>query len=171
MRDQIKAKRAIAASAIVCAMIFTVPCADMLVRNARGQNALPTTAPEGIDAMSLTFGKDALSAIDRIERFASGDETAELPTAFADEVGFPEGARDARVSASGKVVGFLMDGEEGAVMEELSEWLVERGWTEVPLGSVAGATFMKRDGACTWMLVTCTQVDGVTSVVFRGDFR
>ena len=170
MKDRIKAKRAIAASAIVCAMVFGVPCGDMLVRNARGQNTL-SAASEGIDAKSLTLGGDALSAIERIERFVSNEGAVGLPRTFADEVGCPEGAHDVRVSASGKVVGLLLDGQEGAVMEELARRLAERGWTEVPLGSVPGATFVKRDGACTWMLVTCTQVDDVTSVVFRGDFQ
>ena len=169
MRDRVGARRAIAASAIVCAAVAGVPCIDAVVRGAgaAGLTAAPTS--DGIDASALTSGADALAVIERIDGLVSGG-AAELPEAFADEVGCPDGARNVQVSSTGRVVGCLLEGDEEAVMDEVERWLGDKGWTAVPLGSVVGATFVKGEGACTWMLVTCTQAGDDTSVVFRGDF-
>ncbi len=92
-------------------------------------------------------------------------ELGAVPDWFDREIGLLPGARDVRVS--GAVVGYVVEGESGDALDALCAHMEERGWTCVLLGGVEGATFVKRTGACAWVLGTCTQTGSATSVVLR----
>ena len=158
--------RQLRALCIVAALVLAAPIIDAVLPEA-GASASDAVveAPAGIASSLLTNSASVDEALVRLESLASPDET--VPSWFEREVGFLPGARDIR--ASGPVVGYVVDGESSAAMVSIQARMAERGWTCVSLGGVEGATFAKPSGVCTWVLVTCTQVDGATSVVARGN--
>ena len=158
-------RRACGALAIVAALVAAVPCVDAVSRSLGGQAG----EGAGIDSRAMAAREDAMSGLDLLEELAS-EHSDELPQGFAEEAGLPEGAHDVRVGPGGNVIGCLVDGGEEDAMGAVEAKLRDGGWTEVPLGAVGGATFVKDGGACNWVLVTCTQVGDETSVVFRGRF-
>ena len=157
--------RALKAVAVVLAIVVAVPGADVLARFFTPSET--ASADEGLAAGVLIEPGDAQTSLERIEAVAAADD-ADVPEAFADEIGFLPDARDIRVSSGGEVVGYVVPGSAESVFAQIAERMKANGWTEVPLGEeVEGATFVKSSGACTWALITCTQVGEDTSVVAR----
>ena len=105
-------------------------------------------------------------ALERIEAAAVAGRS-EAPAYFEEEAYLHPAARDLRANEEGTVIGYMVDADSEDVFAQIRDAMCERGWTEVPLGGVRGSTFLKTGGECTWALVTCTQVDGTASVVFR----
>ena len=160
--------RLLKAVAVTLALVVAAPGADAVVRfvvgpqtavAANGENAL-------IDSSSLLDAGDAFASLDRIERIAATDDVV-VPREFTCEIGLLPDAHDVRVSVGGGVVGYVVDDECENVLTRLGEHMESRGWTEVSLGGVSGATFVKKDGSCRWALATCMQAGGATSVVVR----
>ena len=152
----------------VCAVVFSVPCVDAVVRFTQGgQEPVAVGAIDrGIDSAALLDSADAFGSLERIEAVAQEVGVA-IPGPFSTEVGLLPGARDIRVSSRGDVVGYLVDKGSAETLDEVNRHMRAGGWTEVPLGGVQGATFVKSKGECTWALITCTQVDASTAVIVR----
>lgn len=157
--------RLLKAIAIVVAIVVAAPGVDAVARYAATPQRA-SAAVGGIDAGFLLESGDASTALDRIEGLSSG-EAADVPRAFSEEVGFLPDARDVRASIDGAVVGYVVDSGADDALRRLIGHMQLRGWTEVPLGEVEGATFVKREGSCRWALATCTQVGAATNVVVR----
>lgn len=156
-------RRLAAAVFTVCALVAAVPASGALANGLDAARA--SDLSEGIDARALMGIKDPFAVLAGIEELA-GDE-AVLPEYFEREIGMPAGARAARASEDELVVGYLLDGDAGSALETVKDHMGRRGWSEVPLGDVSGATFVKQGGACSWTLATCTQSGDETCVVFR----
>ena len=157
-------RRAFKAVVIILAILTAVSVIDVVTDAFDPPGK--ASAVGGLDADALIGDGDAEASLERIEEAAAAGDM-DVPEAFADEVGFLPDARDMRVSGGGDVVGYVVPGDSGEVLAQISERMGAAGWTEVPLGEVEGATFVKSSGACTWALVTCTQVGNDTSVVAR----
>lgn len=157
--------RPLKAATIVLAILLAVPGADAVARFASGAQVANASSP-GIDAGYLTGAGDAQASLDRIEELAEAG-SADVPQAFAEEVGFLPDARDIRANGDGSVVGYTVPHGSADTLDLLAEQMETAGWTTVSLGEVEGATFVKESGACRWALATCTQVGSSTSVVVR----
>lgn len=162
---EVERYRALKATALVLAIVLMAPGMQVLFDLA-GEPRAPTAAYGALDSSSLVRGDDPFATLDRIEELASSGD-AQPPGSFAAEVGFLPGARDVRVDETGSVVGYVVDGEAAGTAVALTRHMEARGWSAVSLGDVEGATFVKPDGACTWVLATCTQAGRYTSVVMR----
>ena len=160
--------RIVKATAIVLALVLVAPGADVVVRfAAQPSEAVAVSGGSGaIDSSELLDTRDVFGSLERIEGVAAAADAA-VPEAFADEVGFLEGARDVRVSADDKVVGYVVDDDSESVLVRLVGLMEARGWKSVDLGEAQGCTFVKSGGSCTWALATCTQVGENTSVSVR----
>lgn len=160
-------RRAVKAVLLVAVVIAAAPVADAALQ-AGGAVQAPEAAVAGLDATSVMQAPGAEGVLENLERLAdAGAVQSAVPEAIEREVGFPPGARDVRVGASGQVVGYLVDGDPAPALAQLEERLGSRGWTAVPLGGLDGATFLKEDGEYTWALATCTQSGSATCVVIR----
>lgn len=150
------------AIAIVIALVLLAPVSDLLLR--KGDPVEADSSPAvGLDAATLIKGGDPEKVLARLEEAAGLSD--EVPFWFQRELGLPDDARDVR--AGGTTVSYVVDGECGWVFDRVKDAMAKAGWTCVPLGHMEGATFLKKNGACTWALATCTQVGSATSVVFR----
>ena len=157
--------RSLKAIAVVLAILVAAPGIDLVARFFTP--SATASADEGIDAGALIEPADAQTSLERIEAIAAAAD-ADVPEAFADEVGFLPGARDVRASSGGEVVGYVAPGNTEDALAKITERMKGNGWTAVELGEeVDGATFVKSSGSCTWALVTCTQIGSDTSVVAR----
>ena len=157
--------RRVKAAVIVAAIVAAVPMVEMAVQpRAFSQGA--ATFADGLDAAYLVEPADADVALARIEDAASAGG-ADVPEAFSREIGFLPQARDIRSGGDGAVVGYIVPLESEVAAGQLAEHMAARGWTAVSLGSLEGATFVKREGTYRWALATCTQVGSATSVVMR----
>ena len=157
--------RLLKALAIVLVVFLAVPGVDAVIRGTPSRQSADA-AGLGIDSRFLTEAGDAESSLGRIEELASAG-AADVPDAFAEEVGFLPGARDVRVSGDGSVVGYVVSQSCSDALDLIAEQMETGGWTAVSLGRVEGATFIKPEGVHRWALITCTQVDASTSVVVR----
>ena len=157
--------RALKAATIVLALLLMVPGIDALFHVASGRFATELDAGR-IDSRELVMSDDPYAALERIEELAESTD-AQVPDAFAREIGFPPGAADIRVDETGTVVGYSVAEDADCALDGLKEHMESLGWTAVPLGGEKGATFVKSSGACTWALATCTQIGDGTSVVMR----
>ena len=165
MTVNIHTKRLACACAIVLAAISAIPLGGMLT----GQPAAAAQTPAasgGLRASDIVNEPDPLQALGKLER-AAESAPCRLPSYFEQEIGLPAGARDVRVNGDGSVVGYVMDESPPTAFKRLCSHMEDAGWTEVPLGSVLGATFVKEEGSCTWALASCVEVGCSTSVVFR----
>lgn len=166
-KDMVSYKRLAAAIAIVAAIVVAVPLSDAVLRALDAQSAV-VVEPVGLNAGALLQGDSAEDVMTRLEEAAAAEGTAgDAPAWFQGEIGFLPGARDVRVGSGGAVVGYIVSGDCGDVLEQLCAHMGKHGWSSVPLGEVCGATFVKEGGTCAWALATCTQVSSSTSVVFR----
>lgn len=93
------------------------------------------------------------------------DDSGRLPAAFAEEVFSLEAFYDVRVSPGGSVVGLLSYKALEEVFRLCEAELVGHGWTKVESGQAASASFVKSQGEYTWLLVSCIEVSGTTSVI------
>lgn len=164
--------RPLKAVAVMLAIVVAAPGADVVLRFVAGPHEAHSAhaLEAGISASQLIDAGDAFGTLDRMEAVveprASGVEDS-----FYREVGLLAGARDARASPEGDVVGYVVDGQCADVLDRLTSHMEERGWTAVSLEGSQGATFVKASGACTWVLATCTQAGEATSVVMRSVTR
>ncbi len=160
-----KKVRLFRACSVVACMLGLVPLTGWVEGQFEGETP-PEALPDPIQSAAVVSADDPLRALDDLEaRLEPGDEA--LPPGFAEEVGLPVDSFDVRVGAKGAVVGYSVTGEASAALEQLTEHCASCGWSSVPLGGVTGATFVKEEGACRWMLATCSQVQGKTTVVLR----
>ena len=160
-----ESSRPLKAATIVLAILLVAPGVDSVARFA-GSAQVANAASPGIDAGYLTGAGDAQASLDRIEELAEASG-ADVPEAFAREVGFLPDARDIRANGDGSVIGYTVPHSCADTLDLLAEQMETAGWTAVSLGEVEGATFVKEEGSCRWALVTCTQVGSSTSVVVR----
>ena len=161
--------RLVAAAAIVAAIVFAAPVANALGFPDAGEAGLAgdyANVRSGLRAQDVMSASDAAGILENLERIVSQGET-EAPEWFRDEVGLLPGARDVRVEAAGRVVGYVVDCGVSEALARIREDVQSRGWTVVPLGEADGFTLVRQSGSCTWALVTCTQVGTATSVVVR----
>jgi len=162
--------RLLKAAAIVLALVVAAPGVDAVARFAAGspQAEASTGAAPGLNSNTLLDVNDAFGSLERIESVAAPSQAdGDVPGAFAREIGFPSGARDLRVSASGEVVGYVVPGNCEDVLAQEVERMGSLGWTSVSLNGVQGSTFVKASGDCRWALVSCVQTGVDTSVVVR----
>lgn len=169
MMDRVWRTRIMKAVAITFCLIMCVPAIDALGNEGDGADALEQKSA-GIDARSIIGNGDPDGFVRRVNQAATPKEAA-LPAVFAQEVGLPRGARDVRVDSGGAVIGCSVALPAEDVADAISEQMAARGWREVPLGSVEGATYVKDAGSCSWSLVSCTQIGDKTAVVYRCVYR
>ena len=165
MRVDICHQRLLKAVAIAVVLVAAVPITGIAFGGMQSPPA-QAMADEGIRAASIVDGGDVDETLNRIEKLAK-DGQAQLPVYFEEEIGLFDGARDVRADDTGRVVGFLVDSSSHEAFSCVRENMMKTGWSEISLGDAEGATFVKEDGACTWALVTCTQVGSATAVVYR----
>ena len=156
------------AVAITAGLVLCVPAVDAL--GVFEEEAVAQPAQAGIDAQAIIGDGNPEGLLKRMESAATSTK-AVLPPEFAREISLPLGCRDLRVDASGTVVSCIVDSESEAVADAVSKRMEERGWREVSLGSVEGATYVKDEGSCAWALVTCAQAGDATAVVYRCVYR
>lgn len=154
------ARRALVAVAIVVAVV-AVPALDSALH-------LTDSVADGRSSASVALraGVDPNGMLEEVESQLE-ENLAEPSSDFIEEVGLLEGARDVLVAEDGQVVGYLVDGQSGEVLERVRVLLVGKGWTGVSLGSLEGETYIKTGGLYRWLLVTTTQSGSATSVVLR----
>ena len=157
--------RLLKAIAVVMALLLVVPGVDAIFRIAR-RGDTGTSSGEGVALASLVQTDDVFAALEQVEEAIEGGG-APVSAAFSEEIGLPSDARDVRTSEDGLVVGYIVPGDSADVLEREIDRMESSGWIAVPLGDVAGATFVKAGGSLTWALVTCTQAGSETSVVAR----
>lgn len=157
--------RVIKAVFITIALLCVVPGVDVVARMTIDRDSA-VYADEGIDSSAVFSSSDPFEGLDRLEDKANYTER-EVPGYFEEEIGLLPESRDVHIDSTESIVGYVVDGEEQAVLEQLSCQMRETGWNEVSLGGVDGATFIKSSGRCTWALVSCTQVGSAVSVVMR----
>jgi len=161
----VQSKRVAKAFSLVVGLVCLVPMSGLARGGASGQVPSSSIAG-GISASEIICGLDMHAMLDRLED-AGGLNNGKAPAYFEREIGVIEGARDVRASGDERIVGYIMDCPATQAQQRVSQWMMGRGWTEVSLGSVSGATFVKKGGDCRWALASCTQVGSATSVVYR----
>lgn len=169
MRDTVQKLRLAKASAVVALLVACVPAADALrgaLLPASQAQAQAGAAYGGLDSATLIGDADALGFLERLEAEA-GTLQGQPSEAFEREIGLPAAGREVRANEAGTVVSYILDGTPDEALAAVTSHMSQRGWNAVSLGSVEGATFVKEGGSLTWTLVTCTQTDATTSVVFR----
>ena len=154
---------------MVTALVAFVPVSGLVAERASAEPQR-AAADGGIRAADIIGGSDVEKALERMEGIARADG-GELPAYFGEEIGLVEGARDVRVDAAGRIVGYTVDAPVEEAFGRVRERMARAGWSEVSLGGAEGSTFVKGDGKCAWTLVTCTQVGNATGVVFRSVVR
>lgn len=165
MRLDVCHQRLLMAAVIVVALVATVPITSLVFKDVPSPSA-QAMADGGIHAASIVDEGDADGTLNRLEKLAEASQT-QLPAYFEEEIGLLDGARDVRADDTGRVVGFLVDITSHEAFGCVRENMAKAGWSEISLGDAEGATFVKEGGACTWALVTCTQVGSATAVVYR----
>ncbi len=91
----------------------------------------------------------------------------EIPESFTRECLDLSGRRDITVAGDGALVGFIEDGRADEVFDAVASQLDLKGWALLESGSETQATFIKEDGSCRWLYVSCVQVSDKTSVVVQ----
>ena len=166
MREAVQKARLKKAIAILMAFALLIPLGKLLVELGTPLAVAQAPSP-GLSASELLgSGRDARAVLERAEQLVSTNNS-ELPEAFKNEIGLPGGYRDLRAENAGLVVGCTVDAGPRETLSSIRLQMLGRGWREVPLGEIAGSTFVKNFGACRWTLVTCTQIGAATSVVYR----
>lgn len=89
------------------------------------------------------------------------------PACFEDEALRLEGREDLRADERAGVLGFSCEGEAARTLAALEEELCGKGWSGVRGGDGRTESFVKGSGWYRWMLVSCVEVGGWTSVVVR----
>jgi len=93
------------------------------------------------------------------------DDSDRLPAGLREEI-FPlDGFFDVRVSNGGGVIGLLTHEGAETVMARCCAGLSAKGWTQVASGQGTCASFVKAQGVFTWLLISCVEIDGDTSVL------
>lgn len=163
--EAVMRRRLATALFVVVALIAAVPVSGVFVGRAP---AVEAEAPryDGIRVQALSQAGDVDEVANLLEGMARAEGEDAVPAWFRQEIGFLPGARDIRTDGTA-TVGYLINGDGENGLAAMTAHMASRGWTAVPLGDVSGATFMKRSGACTWALATCTPVGPSTSIVFR----
>lgn len=180
MTKTVSGKRVTKAIAITAALILSVPAvgaiadpddAAAIPELRRGSvSGFRQSQHAGIDASDLIGDGSAFGFLSRLEE-ASASEKTFMSETFKQEVGMPHAYRDFRASDDGTVASCLVDAPSGSVSDDVLLQMIGKGWSDIPLGSIEGATYVKAGGRYTWMLVTCTQVGEATNVVYRSVFR
>lgn len=178
MNNQVSRRRLAKALAITMTLVFCVPAVEALADAGSTQGAdfgsgvaaFEGSRYEGISARTLIGQGDAFSFLARLEEATSSNEPV-LPQAFELEVDLPRRYRDLRATDDGRVIGCVVDAPVSAVEQDIRSRMPAKGWSEVPLGSVEGSTYVKSGGRCSWVLVTYTQVGDATNVVYRCVYR
>ena len=165
MRHAVWKARLTRALLAIAALVAIAPASNLVA--GAFQSASPAVgARTGMRANALVDVANPLTTLERAEELAQAG-TAQLPEYFREEIGLPDGARDARVNEDGTVVGCTVDATPDAALQLVSARMGQGGWLKVDLGDGMGATFVKDGGFCTWALVTCTQTGRTTSIVYR----
>ena len=148
-------RRLFRALAIVVALVLACCAVDAVLR-------LSQPSAMG-DALGIWAG-----AADSPSHATASTESAQtgLPEEFESEVLDLSHAEGLRVAAEGTVVGFSLQGDASDAFAQLSAQLQARGWLAVESGRPDCGSFVKGEGAYTWLFASCTQVgDGVSAVL------
>ena len=163
MSDDVIKRRRIAATLIVAAIVLAAPASSLVLGRQAAEHS--GEAASALHASSIVCETDPLATLSALEEAVAIDDAA--PAYFLEEIGLVDGAYDVRASADGRVVGYSVDLDAQKAEQALTTLMSQSGWSEVPLGQDGAATFVKDDGRCTWALVTCTQAEGATCIVYR----
>ena len=90
-----------------------------------------------------------------------------VPGWFGEEVLSLEGAHGVMALDDWSVVGFSTDEAADEALARSVQEMREKGWIGYESGIEGVVTFTKGEGACSWAMLSCTQVGGETSVVVR----
>lgn len=93
--------------------------------------------------------------------------TAPLPAGFESEVIGTAEFDEVLVADGGATVGLLGRGTASRRYAELCAELEGKGWVAVQSGQGGVSTFIKGEGAYTWLLLACSEVDGWVGVVVQ----
>ena len=123
----------------------------------------------GLACIALSGGvAKAVSAarvVQEVSSEASDEGSAEVPQGFEQEVFSMANMQKVRAAQDGSVVGFSLPEAAESAFLRVRSWLEENGWTYASSGMDTCGTFTKSSGAYQWLFVSCTYVDGQTSVV------
>ena len=158
----------------------SAPPGGLLTGDGKNPAGAFLNAQDGLAAAREGASVSAPEAYALLERAETSLATwsSALPAAFDEEIGVLPDATDFRVYEGGRakdgsastgngVVGYAVQGDVCSVMQSISDMMRVRGWSEVPLGGVEGATYVKTQGRFIWALITGTQVSSHVSVVVR----
>ncbi|MDO4290911.1 MAG: hypothetical protein Q4C41_06760 [Eggerthellaceae bacterium] len=94
-------------------------------------------------------------------------DAQEAPSWFVDEVLSLEGACGVMALDDWSVVGFSTEETADEALARRTQEMQGKGWFGYESGIEGVVTFTKGEGACTWAMLSCTQVGDETSVVVR----
>ncbi len=120
---------------------------------------------------AASSAQEFVASIMRADEFALQLNTSDdltgagaLPAHVAREAFIPVSAESCLVDETGRIVAYSRPGSPEFVLEELRVGMELAGWRTVPLGGIAGMTFLKEDGELRWALATSTTVARIPTV-------
>ncbi|MBQ3106974.1 MAG: hypothetical protein IJC51_05890 [Eggerthellaceae bacterium] len=124
-------------------------------------DALPQRQGDGASATGAFAAPDSLDSLDSLDADS-------VPSWFHEEVMSLDGCENVRAWESDCViVGFTVPRPMEEAVREIATGLNEKGWKAVESGVDAVRTFVKDEGACAWVAVSCVEVAGEVSVVVQ----
>ncbi len=163
------------AALAVAAIVFLIACACLLPQ--RLQKAEPEQA-DGVHvagAYTAALRDGAFEADDLLEDLCEIGfvplEKSMVPDWFVDEIMPLREGVDGVATSNWSIVGLFEDGCISEVLDGFSETFAEKGWRGYESGMDGAATYVKEEGLCSWMMMTCTEVGDMTSVVLRIQHR
>ena len=140
--------------AIVCISVGLVALSGAVQRSAAGQNAEDGTVGMEFDAQRGIVVTEP-------------ESRASVPQAVAEEVWLFPACENLAVSQGGRVIGCSVALTSEDALSQIERGMGDLGWTAVPLGGVAGFTFVKTQGTYRRAVVTVDETGGKTAVVYR----
>mgnify|MGYP007024215768 CR=1 FL=1 len=126
---------------------------------------------DGFDGSALPKGaadwaeSPIVPTIDDIARARGFERT--VCSEFLEEVMDPAGFDEVLVADGGSVVGLVGRGSAAQTFSRLSCELADKGWIGVDSGLSGAGTFVKSDGSYSWLMLSCTDADGLVGVVIQ----
>ncbi len=157
--------------AVVIVGLFVVVLIAACVIPKFGLNAAEEQTELSDDSYVAALKGDAISGADMQESLADAGfllaDNASSPEWFEQEILSCDELDGVIATSDWSTVGFYMQGSVSDVFKELSEEFINKGWLGYSSGVDGSATYMKEEGVCTWMMVSCTEIEDTVSVVLR----